>query len=101
MSCFWVVSGWECPEVSGVGMGQQWPAAGLGALSVAVPAWDLLKKVTFIFIIFYLHYSLKLKLKLKSLSPVPLFAATIVWPQINNRERTQPHPKQKIGLRIY
>ena len=34
-------------------MGRQWPAAGLGALSVAVPAWDHLKKVTFI--IFYLH----------------------------------------------
>ena len=26
-------------------MGQQWPAAGLGTLSVAVYAWDLLKEV--------------------------------------------------------
>ena len=26
-------------------MGQQWPAAGLGALSAAVHAWDLLKEV--------------------------------------------------------
>ena len=26
-------------------MVQQWPGAGLGALSVAVPAWDLLKEV--------------------------------------------------------
>ena len=26
-------------------MGGQWPAAVLGALSVAVPAWDLLKEV--------------------------------------------------------
>ena len=32
------------------GMGQQWPAAGLEALSVAVQAWDLLKEVTIIFI---------------------------------------------------
>ena len=31
-------------------MGQWWPAAGLGALSVAVHAWDLLKEVTIIFI---------------------------------------------------
>ena len=30
--------------------GQWWPAAGLGALSVAVPAWDLLKEVAIIFI---------------------------------------------------
>ena len=42
----------------------------VGALSVAVPAWDLLKKVTIIFII-----------------------STIVWP--NNREGTQPHPSTK------
>ena len=40
----------ECPGVSGRGLGQQWPAAGLGALSVAVRAWDLLKEVTIIFI---------------------------------------------------
>ena len=31
-------------------MGWRWPAAGLGALSVAVCAWDLLKEVTIIFI---------------------------------------------------
>ena len=53
MYYFWVVSVLECPGVSGTGVGRQWPAAWLGALSVAVPAWDLLKKVTFI--IFYLH----------------------------------------------
>ena len=35
------------------------PAAGLGALSVAMPAWDLLKEVTIIFI-----------------------TSTIVWPQV-------------------
>ena len=31
-------------------MDQQWLAAGLGALRVAVHAWDLLKEVTIIFI---------------------------------------------------
>ena len=31
-------------------MGQRWPAAGSGALSVAVYAWDLLKEVPVIFI---------------------------------------------------
>ena len=39
------------------------------ALSVAVPAWDLLKEVTIIFI-----------------------TSSIVWPQVNNREETQPYP---------
>ena len=33
----------ECPGVSGGGVGRRWPAAGLGALSAAVPAWALLK----------------------------------------------------------
>ena len=50
-------------------MGQWWPAAGSEALSVAVPAWDLLKEVTIIFI-----------------------TSTIVWPQSSNWEGTQPHP---------
>ena len=50
-------------------MGRRWPAAGLGALSVAVYAWDLLKEVSITFI-----------------------TSTIVWPQVNNREGTQPHP---------
>ena len=40
----------------------------VGALSVAVCAWDLLKEVTIIFI-----------------------TSTIVWPQVNKREGTQPH----------
>ena len=31
-------------------MGRWWPAVALGALSVAVHAWDLLKEVTIIFI---------------------------------------------------
>ena len=34
----------ECPGVSGGSVGRRWPAAGLGALSVAVSAWDLLKR---------------------------------------------------------
>ena len=58
-----------CPGVSGGGVGQWWPAAGLGALSVAVHAWDLLREVTIIFI-----------------------TSTIVWPQVNSREETQLHP---------
>ena len=44
---------------SGRGTGWRWPAAGLGAQSVAVSAWDLLKEVTIIFNI-----------------------STIVWPQV-------------------
>ena len=59
----------EGPGVFGGGMGQQWPAAGSGTLSVAVHAWELLKEVTIIFI-----------------------TSTIVWSQVNNREGTQPHP---------
>ena len=42
---------------------------GLGALSVALHAWDLLKEVAIIFI-----------------------TSTIVWPQVNNRDGTQLHP---------
>ena len=49
-------------------MGWWWPIAGLGVLSVAVHVWDLLKEASIIFII-----------------------STIVWPQANNREGTQPH----------
>ena len=57
-----------CPRVSGGGVGQWWPAAGLGTLSVAEHAWDLLREVTVIFI-----------------------TSTIVWPQVNSREGTQLH----------
>ena len=49
----------------------------LGALTVAVHAWDLLREVTIIFI-----------------------TSTIVWPQVNNRGNTAP-PINKIGLKIY
>ena len=38
------------PGLSGRGLGQWWLAAGLGALSVAVHAWDLVKEVAVIFI---------------------------------------------------
>ena len=53
-------------------------AAGSGALSAAVHSWDLLKEVTIIFI-----------------------TSTIVRPQVNSREGTQPTQQQKIGLKIY
>ena len=39
----------ECPGAPSIGVGQRWPAAGLEALSAAMPAWDLLKEVTIIF----------------------------------------------------
>ena len=53
-----------------------WPAAGLGALSVPAHAWDLLKEVTVIFI-----------------------TSTMVWPWVNNREGTQPHPSTENCIR--
>ena len=49
-------------QESGRGMGWWWPAAGLGALSAAVRAWDLLKEVSIIFI-----------------------TSTIVWPQVKQQ----------------
>ena len=57
-------------------MGQWWPAAGLGALSVAVIAWDLLKEVAIIFI-----------------------TSITVWPQANKREGTQPHPSTENWIK--
>ena len=60
-------------------MGQQWPAAGLGALSVAVHEWDILKEVAIIFI-----------------------TSIIVWPQVKQQGmNTAPSIKQKIGFKIY
>ena len=51
----------ECPGVSGGGVGHlhtlKWPASGSGALSSAVPAWDLLKEVTIIFTISSIDWS--------------------------------------------
>ena len=46
-----------------------WPAAGSGALSAAVLAWDLLKEVTIIFI-----------------------TSTIVWPQVKQQGRDMAPP---------
>ena len=40
----------ECPGVSDGDVGRWWPVAGLGALSVAMRAWDLLKEVAILFI---------------------------------------------------
>ena len=57
----------ECPEISSRGVGQWWPAAGLGALSVAVHEWDLLKEVAIIFI-----------------------TSTIIWPQVAQRLKNLP-----------
>ena len=56
-------------QESGGGVGRWWPAAGLGALSVSVPAWDLLKEVAIIFI-----------------------TSTIVWSQVKQQggNTTQP-----------
>ena len=62
-------------DVTG-GMGWRWPAAGLGALSVAVHAWDLLKEV-----------------------PITFTTSTRVWPQVNSREGAQLHHQQKTGLK--
>ena len=55
-------------------MGQQWPAAGPGALSEAVLAGDLLKEVTIIFI-----------------------TSTIVWPQVKQQGgNTAPPINRKL-----
>ena len=50
-------------------MGRQWPAAGSGALSVAVHARELLKEVTIIFI-----------------------TSTIVWSQVKQQGRNRALP---------
>ena len=49
-------------DVTGRGMGQRWPAAGLGTLSTAARAWELLKEVAIIFI-----------------------TSSIVWPQVKQQ----------------
>ena len=56
-----------------------WPASGLEALSVAVPAWDLMKEVTIIFIT----------------STIDLAPG-----QITRRKHSPAH-QEKIGLKIY
>ena len=66
----------ERPGVSGRGVGWRWPAAGLGTLSVAVTAQDLLKEVAVISI-----------------------TSTIVWPQVKYREGTQPFPSTENWIK--
>ena len=48
----------------------------MGALSIVVHAWDLLKEVAMIFM-----------------------TSIRVWPQVKNREETQLHPSAKIWIK--
>ena len=64
-----------CLGVSCEGMGQWWPAAGLGAWTVAGHAWTLLRKFAIIFI-----------------------TSIIVWPQVNSREGKSSTHQQKVGF---
>ena len=64
------------PGVSSEGVGHWWPAAGLGAWTIAVHAWDLLREVTIIFI-----------------------TSTIVWPEIDSREGAQLHPSTENWIK--
>ena len=58
--------------------GQWWPAAGLGALSIAVCAWALLKEVAVIFI-----------------------TSTIVWPQVKQQRGNTALPfNRKLDKRF-
>ena len=63
------------PGVSGEVLGRWWPAEALGAWTVAVHAWDLLREVTIIFI-----------------------TSTLVWPQVNSRKGTPLHPSTETGV---
>ena len=65
-------------QESGGGMVRQWPATGLGALSAAVHAWDLLKEVAIIFI-----------------TSISLASGQTTG------SKHSPAPQQKIGLKIY
>ena len=59
--------------------GRQWPAAGSGALSAKVHAWDLLKEVTINFI-----------------------TSTVVWPQVKQHGRNTAHPpRPPIKRKLY
>ena len=66
-----------CLGVSNGGMGWWWPFAALGALNVAVYAWNLEGGHH------YLHIS------------------TIAWPQVKSREGTQLHPSTENYIKIY
>ena len=76
----------ECPEVSGRDLGQWWPAAGSGALSAPVHAWNLFKEVIFITITFTTYYYL------------PYLHHNLASGQTTGREHRPTH-QQKIGLR--
>ena len=65
----WPRLAYNCPRVSGRGVGRQWPAAGWRALNITVCAQDLLKEVTIIFI-----------------------TPTLFCLRSNNSVGTQPHP---------
>ena len=68
----------ECPSVSSRGMHQWRPAAGSGALSAGVHAWDLLKEITIIFI-----------------------TSTIVWSQVKQQGGNTALPiNRKLDLRF-
>ena len=58
-----------CLGISCKGVGQRWPATRLGAWTVAVHAWDLLRKFTIIFI-----------------------TSIIIWPQVNSRGGEEAPP---------
>ena len=66
----------ECPGDSSRGVGWQRAAAWSGALSVALPAWDLWKEVPIIFI-----------------------TSTMVWPQVNSKKGTQSHPSTENSIK--
>ena len=67
-----------CQGVSSGGMGWRWPATGLGSVSAAVHAWDLLKEVTVLFI-----------------------TSTIVCALAKQQGGNSPAHQQKTGLKIY
>ena len=69
-------------------MGWRWPAAGLGALSVAVHAWDLEGGHLYLH---YLHHSLKVKVR--SLSRVQLFAT--LWTVGHQAPASMGFPRQE------
>ena len=94
-------------------MGWRWPAAGPGALSVAVHAWDLLKEVAIILITSthnlkgshsvmsdFLQQPARLSFHgILQARVLEWVAITIVWPQVKNREGTQPHPSTENWIK--
>ena len=72
---------WECPEVSGRSVSQQWPATGSEALTITVLGASAC-----------CHKSFWRR------SPLLLTQFDL---RPNYTKGTQPHPSQKIGLKIY